>query len=91
MQLPVSQIQAILAAVKPKQVAVFGSWVRNQAQETSDIDLLIEYGRTPDLFEYQDLVDALEASLGRRVDLVDVKALPSWMRSQVEQEKVVLY
>ncbi len=72
-------------------VRVFGSVARGEADEKSDIDLLIDYSLdkvTPWfpaglMLELQDL-------LGRKVDVVTVKGLKERIRDRVLQEAVPL-
>lgn len=52
-----------------KNIAVFGSFVRNEQTENSDIDILVEFSR-PVGIEFIDLAEELEGILNRRVDLV---------------------
>jgi hypothetical protein len=71
-------------------VRVFGSFARGEAQEDSDLDLLIEAGpgRTP-FFPGGFLAD-LEDALGRRVDVVEETGLHWVIRDRVLQEAVPL-
>ena len=60
---------------KIKSLGIFGSFVRGEAKSTSDVDLLVEFSETPDIFKFMDLEDDLAALLGRKVDLVTKPAL----------------
>ena len=51
------------------KIGLFGSYAKGQADETSDIDILVEFER-PIGFRFLDLVDYLEAVLGRKVDVL---------------------
>jgi len=51
------------------KVGLFGSYAKGQPDENSDIDLLVEFER-PIGFQFFDLVDYLEAVLGRKVDIL---------------------
>jgi len=51
-------------------LGVFGSFVRNEQREGSDLDLLVTFTRTPSLFTLVELQDELSALLGVSVDLV---------------------
>jgi predicted nucleotidyltransferase len=62
--------QAYLAAeFGVSKIGLFGSYVNGQPDETSDIDILVEFER-PIGFRFLDLVDYLEAVLGRKVDVL---------------------
>lgn len=73
----VSKIQKTLASHKGdlsdlfrvKTLAVFGSYARNEQQEDSDVDILVEFS-APVGIEFIDLGNYLERILNLRVDLV---------------------
>ena len=56
-------------------LGVFGSYVRGEQTEASDLDLFVTFFKTPDLLTFVDLDDYLEARLACRVDLVTPNAL----------------
>ena len=51
-------------------LGVFGSYVRSEQTEESDVDLLVTFSMTPGMFAFVALADHLEAVLGRKVDLM---------------------
>jgi predicted nucleotidyltransferase len=53
---------------KVKDIGIFGSYVRGDAQEMSDVDILVEF-EEPVGFEFIHLADFLEEILGTEVDL----------------------
>ena len=53
-----------------QSLGIFGSHVRGEEREDSDLDLLVEYTRIPDLFEFVALKLKLSEILAIRVDLV---------------------
>ncbi|MEA2045651.1 MAG: nucleotidyltransferase family protein [Euryarchaeota archaeon] len=73
---------------KVKYIGVFGSQVRGEAREDSDIDILVEFAEAPDLFRFMDLEDDLAALLGRRVDLVTKRALKGNIGRRIMNEVV---
>jgi predicted nucleotidyltransferase len=52
-----------------RRIGLFGSFARETANEASDVDLIIDFER-PIGLEFVELVDYLEALLGRRVDVL---------------------
>ena len=52
-----------------KEIGIFGSYVRNEQTESSDVDILVEFER-PIGWEIVDLKEYLEKILGIKVDLV---------------------
>lgn len=67
---------------------LFGSHVRGEAKRSSDIDLLIDFDRTPTLFELMDLEEELEEILQRDVDLVTEKSLRGTIGQRIRSEAV---
>ena len=70
------------------ELAVFGSFARDQATDRSDIDILVRFDGPATSRSYFGVQFYLEDLLGRRVDLVTDKALRSEFRPYVEREAV---
>ena len=70
------------------ELAVFGSFARDQATDQSDIDILVRFDGPATSRTYFGVQFYLEDLLGRRVDLVTDKALRSEFRPYVEREAV---
>lgn len=60
----------IKAKYKAEVVGIFGSFVRGEEKEKSDIDVLVEFDEDADLFDFVGLSIFLEERLGRKVDVV---------------------
>lgn len=70
------------------ELAVFGSFARDQATDRSDIDILVRFEGPATSRPYFGVQFYLEDLLGRPVDLVTDKALRSEFRPYVEREAV---
>ena len=83
-------ILRIAARHGARKVRVFGSVARGEADETSDVDFLVELepGRT--LFDLGGLLMDLRDLLGRDVDVVTERGLKTRIRTRVLQEAVAL-
>lgn len=66
-----------------RRLGVFGSVARDEAGPESDVDILVEFNATPDLFEFVALKDRLSEILGCPVDLATVNGLRPRVRSRV--------
>ena len=80
-----------------KSLSVFGSYARNEATPTSDVDILIDGGNYHGLVEYMTMIDDMKAVLGRDVDVITQNALNEGktkadkiFRDNVEKERLVL-
>ncbi|MFX1452690.1 MAG: nucleotidyltransferase family protein [Promethearchaeota archaeon] len=60
---------------KVKKIGIFGSIVRGEQTENSDVDILIEFKEPISLFEFMDLEDYLTELIGMKIDLVSKNAL----------------
>lgn len=60
---------------KVKEIGIFGSIVRGEDEETSDVDILVEFKEPIGLFKFLELEEYLSELIGRKVDLVSKKAL----------------
>jgi predicted nucleotidyltransferase len=78
-----------------RRVAVFGSVVRGEDTEDSDVDILVELkepAHRPSIgLKWFGLEEELSRILGRDVELVSVRALSPYVRPHVEADMVVLY
>lgn len=70
--LPMEQIAAFCKRWQIKELALFGSVLRDDFRPDSDIDLLVTFvpGASRSLFNHVDMQDELTSMLGRKVDLV---------------------
>jgi predicted nucleotidyltransferase len=82
------QILDIAARYGARNVRIFGSVARGQADDQSDIDFLVEMEAGRSLFDLGGLQADLEAALGRPVNVVTEKGLKARIRSQVLREAV---
>lgn len=72
-----------------KEIGIFGSYVRKEQEESSDIDILVEFKDGYRTFDnYMDLKFYLEELLGLRVDLVSKDALKPRLRPYILEEIV---
>jgi len=84
------EILRIAAKHGARNVRVFGSLARGQADEQSDVDFLVEMepGRT--LLDMGGLLMDLRELLGRDVDVVTERTLKPRVRTRVLREAVAL-
>lgn len=72
------------------EIGVFGSFVRGEQNEKSDIDILVDFAGKVTLFDLIDLEDYLDAKLEIKVDLVLKRALKPHIGERVLKEVVYL-
>ena len=71
-----------------ERLSVFGSVVRGEAGEDSDVDVLVVFEEKANFDIFMDLKFYLEELLGMGVDLVTDKALRPQVRRAIEKEMV---
>ena len=84
------EILRIAAAHKASNVRVFGSAARGDADETSDVDFLVEFLPGTSLLQHAAMIVELEDLLGRKVDVAPEKTLRERVRDRVLHEAVPL-
>ncbi len=72
---------------KVTKIGVFGSYVREEEANTSDVDILVDLNE-PIGWEIIDLKEFLQEILGIEVDLVTVKALKPELSDIILKEAV---
>ncbi|MEN6517320.1 MAG: nucleotidyltransferase family protein [Methanospirillum sp.] len=73
-------------------IEIFGSYVRGEQDEESDLDLLVEFDPEWDLslFDFARLQRTLGESLGVRVDLVEKRSIKPRLRDRILHEAIPL-
>lgn len=76
-RVPVQAIRAFCEKWQIVEFALFGSVLRDDFTDQSDIDVLVQFaeGTHNTLFDLVTMGDELEALFGRKVDLVDRQAV----------------
>jgi len=75
---------------KVKTIGVFGSYVRGEAKEKSDLDVLVEFSEPISLLKFVELENFLSDSIGVKVDLVMKNALKPRMGKHILEEVVAV-
>ena len=73
-----------------KELGIFGSYVREEQTETSDVDVLVEFSQTPSLLKFINLENYLSDNLGVKVDLVHKAGLKPRIGERILAEVVYL-
>jgi uncharacterized protein len=71
-------------------VRIFGSVARGDANEDSDLDLIVRFDSDRSLLDHGGLIMDLRELLGTRVDVIDEEAMRDRFRSHVLKEAVPL-
>jgi len=71
-------------------IALFGSYFKGEQNEESDIDILVNFSKSIDLFEFVELENYLSEVLGSKVDLVMKDSLKPRIKDTVLKESVTI-
>ena len=84
------KILPILQEYGAKKIALFGSCVRGEMEEKSDIDILVDIKADISLLGFIGLKQRIEEVLGQKVDLVEYDTLKPLLRERILKEQAVL-
>jgi uncharacterized protein len=93
-----SEIQEMLVYILPEiiqkyhveSLGIFGSYIRSEETQESDLDLLVSFKSKPGLLKYIELENYLTDQLGVKVDLVMHSALKPRIGEKILEEVVYL-
>lgn len=85
-----NKILPVLRKYHVSRASLFGSVVRGEMTEESDIDLLVELPETASLLDLAGLKIDIEELLGRNVDVLTYDSLHPLLRDRILSEQVAI-
>lgn len=85
------KLQPILLKYRIRECAVFGSVARNQATQSSDLDLLIDPPARMTLFDLSGLRQELSDKIDRPVDVVTRRSLHPTLKKNILRDAIKIY
>jgi predicted nucleotidyltransferase len=86
------QHEAELRRLGVEHLYLFGSTVRGEAREDSDVDLFFDYERGKlGLFELMDVKEETSRILGRKADIMTRDSLHKVLRSRIEASALQVF
>lgn len=83
------RIKPIIKKHQIKDVYLFGSYSRGEANENSDVDIYCDKGDLRTLYDEVDLIDEFENALGKKVDLVTIGSrMQDFFKQQIEEDMI---
>ena len=73
------------------KIGVFGSMAHGEANEQSDIDLLIDFSKRKSLLALVALERKISTALGRKVDLLTEAAISPYLRDRIKRDLQIIY
>jgi predicted nucleotidyltransferase len=74
-----------------KKIALFGSYVRGEEKQGSDIDIIVEFSERKSLLELVRIERELSEVLGIKVDLLTEKSISPYLIDTIRDEMEVIY
>jgi predicted nucleotidyltransferase len=88
----IETIRYFFSGLPVKKAYLFGSYSRNDADENSDIDILVELDHTTPIglkfFTYE---DELQNLLKKKVDIVSYEGISKYVKPFIDKDKVLIY
>ena len=84
------KILPILQGYGVRRVGLFGSCIREEMRENSDIDILVEIEKDISLLDFVRIKLEIEEVLENRVDLVEYNTIKPLLRERILKEQVVI-
>lgn len=69
---------------------LFGSYAKNCPTKESDIDLLVNFVKPIDMFQFIDLQDYLSTLFNKKIDLGTINGLKSFIKDKILKEAIAL-
>ncbi len=94
MQIDLNKISSYFKTKPVLKAYIFGSYARNEADEKSDLDILVEldYENGGDSYtNFYYMQEDLSKIAGMKVDLVSAKNLSKYIIPYINQDKKLLY
>ena len=76
----------VLQPFNPKMIGIFGSFARNENNQNSDLDILVEFRKTVNLLDIIGAEIELSELLKLKVDLVTKKAVPPRLAHHIDKD-----
>ena len=86
-----NKILPILRRYDVVRAAIFGSFIRGEMREYSDIDILVEFKGEKSLLDLAGLKIELEELLGKKVDVLTYNSLHPLLKDKILSEQEIIF
>ena len=84
------KMMPVLRRYDVRKAAIFGSFVKGEEREDSDIDILVEFKGEKSLLDLAGLKIELQEILKRKVDVLTYNSLHPLLKDKILQEQKVI-
>jgi predicted nucleotidyltransferase len=86
------QINHFFSSKPVLRAYLFGSEARNESEENSDIDIMVELDYSKPIgLEFVKMQLELEDLLNKKVDLVSSRGISKYIQPYINQDKILIY
>ena len=86
------RIKAVMEKHGVKNVYLFGSYARGEANRNSDVDIYCDRGDVDTLWKHSSFKEELSKALGKDVDVITVGSqMDDYFRQQLEEDMIKIY
>ena len=86
-----ASIVSILTRNDAERIAIFGSYARGEAKESSDVDILVRFAQPKTLIQIVQIEDEIKKSIHLNVDLVTEKAVSPHLAGNIHRDEMVIF
>lgn len=83
-----SQLSFLKEKYHVKKLGIFGSVVRDETEQDSDVDIMVEFESPISFFEFIRLENFLSDKLRKKVDLISQKAIKPIIKNDILKETI---
>jgi uncharacterized protein len=88
----IDTIRSFFSGLPVKKAYLFGSYSRNDADENSDVDIMVELDHTKPIgLQFFTFAEQLQNLLKMKVDIVSHEGISKYVKPIIEKEKVLIY
>jgi uncharacterized protein len=88
----IDKIKSFFSDKPVKKIYLFGSYARGEADENSDVDLLIDWDYTKKIgWEYGGWWEEIKQILNKDVDFVSIKYISPLTENYINNDKILIY
>jgi uncharacterized protein len=88
----ITQLKKYFTGKPVKKAYLFGSYSRNDAIKSSDVDILVELDHSKPIgMQFFSFKEELENILKKKVDLVSSEGISPYIKPLIDQDKILIY